>query len=109
VAEDNDLNRKMTLLMLDRLGYQADAAVKGQEVVKAVEERPYDVILMDIQMLVMDGVEAARQIHRRSAGQRPIIIALTADVVESARERYQSAGMDHYISLRMGSRRISIG
>jgi CheY-like chemotaxis protein/HPt (histidine-containing phosphotransfer) domain-containing protein len=98
LAEDNDLNRKMTLLMLDRLGYQADVAVNGQEVLGAVEERPYDVILMDIQMPVMDGVEAARRIRHRSDEQRPIIVALTADVVESARERYLVAGMDDYIS-----------
>jgi CheY-like chemotaxis protein/HPt (histidine-containing phosphotransfer) domain-containing protein len=104
LAEDNDLNRKMTLLMLDRLGYQADVAMNGQEVIGALEKRPYDVILMDIQMPVMDGVEAPRQIRRRTAGQRraseqrPVIIALTADVVENARERYLAAGMDDYMS-----------
>ncbi len=100
LAEDNELNRKMILLMLERLGYQADVAVNGQEVLAALQQRPYDVILMDIQMPVMDGVTAARQIRHTANDDQPSpqIIALTADAVENARERYLAAGMDDYIS-----------
>lgn len=100
LAEDNDLNRKMTLLMLERLGYEAEVAVNGKEVLAAWQEQPYDVILMDIQMPVMDGVTATRQIRRtgNNTHPQPHIIALTADVVENARQRYLEAGMDDYIS-----------
>lgn len=100
LAEDNDLNRKMILLMLERLGYQADVAINGKEVLAALQQRRYDVILMDIQMPVMDGVTATRQIRYTAGNEHPLpqIIALTADVVENARERYLASGMDDYIS-----------
>jgi CheY-like chemotaxis protein len=67
LAEDNPSNQKFTLQMLKKLGYEADAAVNGQEVLEALERRPYNVIFMDVKMRVMDGIEAARRLG--NAGQ----------------------------------------
>ena len=98
LVEDNELNQNMTLLMLERLGYEADLATNGKEAIQAVHKRPYDIILMDVQMPIMDGLTATRRIRRARLAQQPFIIALTADVVENARERCLAAGMDDYIS-----------
>ncbi|MCA9933803.1 MAG: response regulator, partial [Anaerolineales bacterium] len=98
LAEDNDLNQKMTLLMLERLGYEADVVVDGKEAIAAVNRQPYDVVLMDVQMPVMDGLTATRRIRRAAGDGQPYIIALTADVVENARERCLAAGMNDYVS-----------
>ncbi len=98
LAEDNDVNQKVALHMLKRLGYQADVAANGLEVLQALESRSYDVILMDIQMPEMDGIEAARRIHERWPRRGPKIIAITAYALEGDRERLLSAGMDEYIS-----------
>lgn len=98
LVEDNELNQNMTLLMLERLGYEADLATNGKEAIKAVHKRPYDIVLMDVQMPVMDGLTATRRIRRAKLDDQPFIIALTADVVENARERCLAAGMDDYIS-----------
>lgn len=99
MAEDNEFNQKMTLLMLERLGYQADVAENGKEVIKLLNQRPYDVVLMDVQMPVMDGLTATRRIRRGyKKGKQPYIIALTADVVENARERCLAVGMNDYVS-----------
>ncbi|MDM7934764.1 MAG: response regulator [Methanothrix sp.] len=98
LAEDNDVNRKVALQMLKRLGYSADVASNGLEVLRALEERSYDVILMDIQMPEMDGIEAARRIRERWPSGAPMIVALTAFAMEGDRERLLLAGMDEYIS-----------
>jgi CheY-like chemotaxis protein len=99
LAEDNDVNKKVMSRMLKKLGYRADMASNGLEVLKALERQAYDLVLMDIQMPEMDGLEAASQIRKRwPAAEQPRIIALTAYAMEGDRERCLEAGMDGYIS-----------
>jgi CheY-like chemotaxis protein len=97
LAEDDALNRKVALSMLERLGYQVDIALNGIEVLHALEYRPYDIVLMNIGMPLMDGIEATRQIRKLwKNGQK--IIALTANVLPGVKEKCLAAGMDDYIS-----------
>ncbi len=100
LAEDNAVNQKVALSMLQRLGFRADVAANGLEVIAAVERQPYDVILMDVQMPEMDGLEAARRLGqlRPDPARRPWIIALTANAMQGDREMCLAAGMDDYIS-----------
>ena len=104
VAEDHDTNRRLALLMLEKLGHRADVAGNGREAVEAWERSGYDVILMDCQMPEMDGFEAAREIRRRLAlrpggeWKRVRIVALTANALSGDRERCLAAGMDDYLS-----------
>jgi CheY-like chemotaxis protein len=99
VAEDNAINQKVILRLLERMGYQADVAANGVEVLQALRRLPYSVILMDVQMPEMDGIETTRRIHEEfSVGCQPYIIALTAHALEGDRERLLSSGMDDYVS-----------
>ncbi|HWQ18594.1 MAG TPA: response regulator, partial [Methanotrichaceae archaeon] len=98
LAEDNMINQKVTLKMLGRLGYRADVAADGLEVLEALERQPYDLILMDIQMPNMDGLEAARAVRLRWPDRRIRIIAITACALVGDREMCLNAGMDGYIS-----------
>ena len=100
LAEDNVVNQKVALSMLQKLGFRADVAANGLEVIAAVERQPYDVILMDVQMPEMDGLEASRRLAqlRPDAARRPWIIALTANAMQGDREMCLAAGMDDYIS-----------
>ncbi|HWQ20983.1 MAG TPA: PAS domain S-box protein [Methanotrichaceae archaeon] len=99
LAEDNAVNRKVVSQMLRKLGYRADMAEDGLEVLKALERQHYDLILMDIQMPEMDGLEASRQIRKlRPAAEQPHIIALTAYALEGDKERCLEAGMDSYVA-----------
>jgi signal transduction histidine kinase/DNA-binding response OmpR family regulator/HPt (histidine-containing phosphotransfer) domain-containing protein len=99
VAEDVAVNQKLVLTMLDRMGYRADVAANGREVLVALERQPYDVVLMDVQMPEMDGLEAARRIHQRwPTADRPRIVALTANATREDRVDCQAAGMDDYIA-----------
>ncbi len=99
LAEDNTVNQKVALHMLSRMGYRADVAANGLEVLEALKRQPYDVILMDVQMPEMDGMEASRRIKAAPIAGRPVpwIIALTANAMEGDREKCMEAGMDDYL------------
>ncbi|HPM27306.1 MAG TPA: response regulator, partial [Methanothrix sp.] len=98
LAEDNPVNQKVALAMLKHLGYKADLAGNGREVLSSLEQKAYDVILMDIQMPEMDGLEATRFIRTRlPSASQPRIIAMTAFAMKGDREQCLAAGMDDYI------------
>jgi CheY-like chemotaxis protein len=98
VAEDNAVNQKVALRFLERMGYRADAVANGLEAVNAFKTRNYDLVLMDLQMPEMDGLEASRRIRRDLPSERqPKIIALTANAMQGDREICLDAGMDDYI------------
>jgi signal transduction histidine kinase/DNA-binding response OmpR family regulator len=99
VAEDNDINQKIVLRMLDRAGCRADRVSNGREAVEAAGSMAYDLILMDVQMPEMDGFSATREIRRLEDGIRHTpIAAMTANAMTGDRERCLAAGMDDYIS-----------
>jgi CheY-like chemotaxis protein len=99
VAEDNPVNQKIAQRMLKHLGYPVDVAANGLEALQALERKSYNIILMDIQMPEMDGLEATRLIRQRlSAEEQPRIIAVTAHALDYSREMCIDAGMDDYIA-----------
>ncbi|MGD9832657.1 MAG: response regulator [Piscinibacter sp.] len=111
VAEDNAINQRVALRLLQRLGYRADVAANGLEVIDAVERQHYDVVLMDIQMPEMDGLQAARWIaQRRGPDGLPCVIAMTANAMPGDREAYIAAGMDGYVAkpIDMGDLAVAI-
>jgi len=99
MAEDLVVNQKLLHLLLGKFGYRADIAANGLEVLKALERQPYDLILMDVQMPEMDGLEASRRIHRDLPPERlPRIVALTANAMREDQEACMAAGMDDYLA-----------
>ena len=98
LAEDNVVNQKLALRILEQMGYRADIAANGIEAVESIERQIYDVILMDVQMPEMDGLDATRSIRRLVNVTQPRIIAMTANALEGDREMCLAAGMNDYIS-----------
>jgi PAS domain S-box-containing protein len=99
LAEDNEVNQKVALKILERLGYRASVAGSGKEAIEALERQGFDVVLMDVHMPEMDGIEATTRIRARwPADRQPRIIAMTANAVRGDRERLMQAGMDDYVS-----------
>ncbi|TVP61152.1 MAG: response regulator [Nodularia sp. (in: Bacteria)] len=97
VAEDNLVNQKVALKQLQNLGYEADVAGNGQEVLQLLETIPYDLILMDCQMPILDGLETTREI-RRLLERQPVIIAMTANAMKQDQQNCLNAGMNDYLS-----------
>ena len=99
LAEDNAINQKLALRLLQQMGYRADVAGNGIEAIECIERQPYDVVLMDVQMPEMDGLAASREIRRRwPDGDRPHIVAMTANAMAGDREECLAAGMDDYVT-----------
>ncbi|MEH2160346.1 MAG: GAF domain-containing protein [Nostoc sp.] len=103
LAEDNLVNQKVALKQLQSLGYSADVAGNGKEVLQLLEKIPYDLILMDCQMPILDGLETTKEIHRWQessfiSSRRPVVIALTANAMKEDQQMCLDAGMDDYLS-----------
>lgn len=99
LAEDNVINQKVGVCLLERMGYRPDVASNGLEALEAVHRQHYDVVLMDVQMPEMDGLEASRRITSEfGATERPRLVALTANVLKGDQQVCLEAGMDDYLA-----------
>jgi CheY-like chemotaxis protein/HPt (histidine-containing phosphotransfer) domain-containing protein len=99
LAEDNVVNQRVALLLLDRLGYRADLAANGEEALQALGRTPYDVVLMDVQMPELDGLGATRRLRAElPAHRQPWVVAMTASALVEDREACAAAGMDDYLA-----------
>jgi CheY-like chemotaxis protein len=103
LAENNLVNQKVALKQLRNLGYDADVAANGEEVLQLIETVPYDLILMDCQMPILDGLETTREIRRRpdrffASRCQPIVVAMTANAMKEDEQNCRDAGMDDYVS-----------
>lgn len=98
MAEDNQVNRKLAALMFKRQQVDIDFAQDGQEAVEKCQSGSYDLVLMDIEMPGMNGVEAARVIQEKMGDQAPFIVALTAHAMEGQREEFLEQGMNDYLA-----------
>ncbi|MBD2415521.1 ATPase [Nostoc calcicola FACHB-389] len=103
LAEDNLVNQKVTLKQLQTLGYKADVVANGKEVLQLLEKIPYDLILMDCHMPILDGLETTKEIHRWqesafASHRRPVVIAMTANAMKEDKQKCLNAGMDDYLS-----------
>jgi CheY-like chemotaxis protein len=104
IAEDNPINQEVARAMLTRRGHTVDVVENGRLAVDAAMRKDYDVILMDIQMPELDGLDATKEIRRRRSSQRPRIVALTANVLPGERERCLANGMDAYLAKPFAAR-----
>jgi CheY-like chemotaxis protein len=104
VAEDNPVNQRVVTLLLERIGYSCKIASNGLEALELLMHEPYDILLLDVQMPVMDGMETARRIRDHFPPEsRPWIIALTAHAMQGDREDCLTAGMDDYLTKPINS------
>ncbi len=107
VAEDNAINQKIIQGILNRHSYQPKMVENGRLALESIRQRTYDIILMDIQMPEMDGMEATRRIRQEfPAGKQPLIIALTADALQKSRKEYMEAGMDDVLYKPVQTRKL---
>ena len=97
VAEDNPINQQLALIILTKMGYAPEFVENGKEVLSKLKEKKIDLILMDIQMPEMDGLEATR-IIRNTPGEQPVIVAMTANVLQGDEEECLAGGMNDYLS-----------
>ena len=108
LAEDNPVNQKVALLVLEKLGYHADVAANGVEAIAALERQQYDAVLMDVQMPELDGLDASRQICARWPREsRPRIIAMTANAMAEDRDACFAAGMDSFLTKPLDRERLA--
>ncbi|MCB0634878.1 MAG: response regulator, partial [Lewinella sp.] len=99
VVEDHPINQQLMRAILDKLGYRNEVVNNGQEALRLLEEKSFDLIFMDVQMPVMDGYKTTKAIISRFGSQkRPVIIAMTANALQGDREKCLEAGMDDYIT-----------
>jgi CheY-like chemotaxis protein len=99
LAEDDAVNRTMTTQLLDKMGHETHTVTDGREALAAVREQTYDVVLMDVQMPEMDGLEATRRLREEHPpGEQPHVVALTASVMKEDRKRCREAGMEAFLS-----------
>ncbi len=98
LAEDNAVNQKLALRLLAQMGYRADVAANGIEAIEALQRQHYDLVLMDVQMPELDGLQASMEIRRRWPQQGPRIVAMTANAMQGDRDSCLQAGMDDYVS-----------
>jgi len=108
VAEDNPVNQELAVRLLQKAGHSVVVASTGRKAVRACEEQAFDLILMDVQMPEMGGLEATRVLREKekASNRRAAIIAMTAHAVKGDRERCLAAGMDHYVSKPIDPRRL---
>jgi two-component system sensor histidine kinase/response regulator len=100
VAEDNPVNQRLAVRLLEKRGHRVEVVVNGREALQALDKERFDLVLMDVQMPEMDGMEAAAAIrrHEKSTGLHTAIIALTANAMKGDREKYLACGMDGYLA-----------
>jgi len=98
LVEDNNVNIKIATMMLKKIGYECDIACNGQEAVNLVKQKVYSIILMDMQMPVMDGIQASKIIKQHSNGQNTPIVAMTANVLQEDKNKCFESGMDYFVS-----------
>lgn len=92
------VNQRLALLILKKLGYEADVVFNGREVLETLNTKEYDIILMDVQMPEMDGLEATTALRKMTLAWQQVIVAVTANAMQGDREKCIEAGMDDYIS-----------